>query len=64
MNQKILLRYNPRALWFRWEVIVSYQIRVRNGDPENSIIVLETFSNRDAAVKFLNTIDNTLIKVY
>ncbi|APT41106.1 hypothetical protein [Klebsiella phage vB_Kpn_IME260] len=37
---------------------------MRNGDPENNIIVLETFSNRDAAVKFLNTIDNTLIKVY
>lgn len=64
MNQKILMWYNPRALWLRWEVIVSYQVRVRNGDHENNIIVLETFSNRDAAVKFLSTIDNTLIKVY
>lgn len=64
MDQKILLRYNPRAVWFRWQVIVTYPVRVRNGDPEMHTIVLQSYTNRDAAVKFLNTIENTLIKVY
>lgn len=64
MDQKIIIRFNPRALWFKWQVIVVYPIRVRNGDPETHTIVLGSYLNKAAANEFLATVENTLIKVY